>query len=156
MLENSIGKLYYVPVTATCEFKFITKENRGIIDKIDRYIINENATIIFWKDGRKTISKVDKEDIFNKEIGFMLAVYKYLGLYEVKTKWSKTELKKQLECVKTDKLYDFLFIEFNKYTFKDTNKAKRYLNELKVENHKQKKEKNKEYRITKEGLIEVI
>lgn len=114
------------------------KEDRGVLDKIDRYIINENATIIFWKDGNKTISRVDVEDVFNKEIGFMLAVYKYLALYSIKTVWSKTELKKELECVKTDKLYDFLFITFNKFTFKDTNKTKRYLSELKVEKSKKK------------------
>lgn len=113
-------------------------ENKGVLDKIDRYIINENATIIFWKDGIKTISKVDTEDTFNKEIGFMLAVYKYLGLYHIQTRCSKTELKRQLECIKQEKLYDFLFIEFNKYTFKDTNKSRKYLSELKVENANKK------------------
>lgn len=113
-------------------------EDRGILEKIERYIINENATIIFWKDGNKTISRVDAEDVFNKEIGFMLAIYKYLSLYCEGESWSKTELKKELECIKTDKLYDFLFITFNKFTFKDTNKAKRYLSELKVEKSKKK------------------
>lgn len=119
-----------------------TKEDRGVLDKIDRYIINKNATIIFWKDGNKTISRVDVEDVFNKEIGFMLAVYKYLGPYGVKTKWSKSELKKELDCIKAEKMYDYLFINFNKYTFKDTNKAKRYLSELKVEKSKKKSRTN--------------
>lgn len=114
------------------------KEFRGIIDIIDRYIINKHATIIFWKDGNKTISKVDSEDTFNKEIGFMLAVYKYLCLYYKNPVLSKTELKKQLECIKEDQLYNFLFIIFNKYTFEDTVKSKRYLNELKLEKKKQK------------------
>lgn len=118
------------------------KEDIGVLDKIDRYIINENATIIFWKDGNKTISKVDTEDVFNKEIGFMLAVYKYLALFATDPIWSKTEIKKSLDCIKTDRLYDFLFITFNKFTFKDTNKSKRYLSELKIEKGKKKAKRN--------------
>lgn len=118
-----------------------SKEDRGVLEKMDRYIINENATIIFWKDGTKTISRVDAEDTFDKEIGFMIAVYKYLGANYTTPRWSKTELRKQLNCVKGSKLYDFLFINFNKYSFQDTNKAKKFLSELKVEKTKKKEEK---------------
>lgn len=113
------------------------EERRGLIDKIDRYIINENATIIFWKSGDKTISRVDPEDKFDKEIGFMLAVYKYIRLYE--DKYSKNELKKDLQCIKDSKLYDYLFIMFNKHTFEDTLKSRRYLEELVVDTKTKKK-----------------
>lgn len=48
------------------------------IDKlgdIDKYIINENATIIYWKDGDKTIVKRKADDSFNKQLAFLTAYF---------------------------------------------------------------------------------
>lgn len=96
------------------------------IDRIERYIINDKAVIIFWKDGEKTVSKVNGDDKFDKEIGFMISFYKYLN-----TSLSKNEVRKISECIKDDKLKDYLFIVFNRYTYKNTIKAKKYLASLK-------------------------
>ena len=98
------------------------------IDKMERYIINNKAVIIFWKDGNKTIAKVDEKDKFDKEIGFTLAFNKYLNRYS-----SKTEMKKIYDCISNDKFKEYLFILFNRFTFKDTNKARKYLENLKEE-----------------------
>ena len=43
---------------------------------IDRVIFNDPATIVFWKDGTKTIVKCHPEDTFDEEIGFMCCYLK--------------------------------------------------------------------------------
>lgn len=101
------------------------------ISEVQRYIINEKAVIIFWKDGEKTIAKVDVNDKFDKELGFMLAFHKYLNRHN-----SKNEMKKLYDCMKDDKFKDYLFIIFNRFTFKDTVKARKYLANLKKEGNK--------------------
>lgn len=42
---------------------------------LDRYIINENATILFWSDGTKTMVKRRPEDTFNKQLAFLTAYF---------------------------------------------------------------------------------
>lgn len=56
-----------------------------------KYIINNNATILFWNDGSKTIVKRAKEDEYNKILGFLWAYFqKTSGL-------SKTKVNKYLK-----------------------------------------------------------
>lgn len=43
---------------------------------IDRVIFNDPATIVFWKDGTKTVVKCHPEDNFDEEIGFMCCYLK--------------------------------------------------------------------------------
>lgn len=43
---------------------------------IDRVIFNDPATIVFWKDGAKTVVKCHPEDTFDEEIGFMCCYLK--------------------------------------------------------------------------------
>lgn len=102
------------------------------INEIDRYIVNNKAVIIFWKDGNKTIAKVDEKDEFDKEIGFMIAFNKGLNFYHSNRKISKTELKKIYECISNDKFKQYLFLLFNRFTFQDTIKSKKYLEGLEV------------------------
>ncbi len=45
---------------------------------IDRVIFNDPATIIKWKDGTKTIVKCRQGDTYNREVGFMMCIIKYL------------------------------------------------------------------------------
>ena len=40
-----------------------------------RYIINKGATILFWKDGTKTIVKKSKDDKYDKRLGFLTAYF---------------------------------------------------------------------------------
>ena len=46
-----------------------------------RYIINKNATILFWNDNTKTIVKRSKEDEHNPRLAFLTAYFqKHSGL----------------------------------------------------------------------------
>ena len=96
--------------------------------EIDKYIINENATILFWNDGTKTISKRHKEDKFDKEIGFLFAYFykKYNG--------SNASRKRVIDSIDYKKIKTFLF-EFyvNDIGEDDYSKARRYLANLKVD-----------------------
>ena len=51
----------------------ITFENNNKLPK--RYIINKNATILFWDDGTKTIVKLSKDDKYDKRLGFLTAYF---------------------------------------------------------------------------------
>lgn len=96
--------------------------------EIERYIINENATIIFWTDGTKTISKRNKEDKFDKEIGFLLAYY-----YK-KCGYSHNARKRILDSIDYNKIKTFLFEFYVKDTRKTYSQARSYLKNLKVDN----------------------
>ena len=43
---------------------------------IKKIVYNPPATIVFWNDGTKTVSKCESGDIYTKEMGFMLCVLK--------------------------------------------------------------------------------
>lgn len=50
-----------------------------------KYIINENATILYWQNGEKTIVKKCKEDEFNARLGFLTAFFQhYSGMSKTK------------------------------------------------------------------------
>ena len=98
----------------------------GYKAEIERYIINENATILFWDDNTKTISKRHKEDEFDKELGFLLAYYyKRCGL-------SNNARKKVLDCIDYKNLKTFLFWMYVKEEKTTPEKARKYLASLKV------------------------
>lgn len=49
------------------------------------YIINDGATILFWKDGTKTIVKRSKNETFDKRLGFLTAYFqKHCGMSKTK------------------------------------------------------------------------
>ena len=101
------------------------------INKINRYIINKHATIIFWKDGTKSISKLNACDDFDKEIGVMLAWFKkYCKVKGI----SNNDYKRLMGCLNETSMKDYLFIIFNNETFKDAEKSRKYLYSLKLEN----------------------
>lgn len=63
---------------------------------IDRVIFNNPATIVWWKDGTKTVVKCQDGDSFNKELGLAMAIVKKCcgnqGNYnDVFEKWCYTE-----------------------------------------------------------------
>lgn len=69
----------------------------AIADKVstlDRYIINERATILFWKDGDKTIVKRAKDEKYDKRLGFLYGYFqKTSGLTRTKANKFISELK---------------------------------------------------------------
>lgn len=62
----------------------------------EKYIINRNATILFWKDGTKTIIKKTSADEYNKKLAFLIAYFqKNSGL-------SKSQANKYLDNLKDE------------------------------------------------------
>lgn len=112
-----MGETIYKPFT----YSFIATMK---ID-IRKYIINKDATIIFWNDGTKTISKRHKDDEFDKELGFLFAYYyKKCGL-------SNASRKRVIESIDYKHIKTFLFEMFVKYSDYTPEKARKYLKELK-------------------------
>lgn len=73
-------------------FEEMSKYQYHKLPKIDKVIFNDPATIIFWKDGTKTVVKCHDRDYFDKEKGFAMAcLKKVLGncghYYEEVKKW---------------------------------------------------------------------
>lgn len=60
----------------------ITFQTISSLERIpERYIINKGATILFWKDGSKTIVKKSKDDKYDKRLGFLTAYFqKHSGM----------------------------------------------------------------------------
>jgi hypothetical protein len=54
----------------------IKKERNNNMPKIKEVIFNNPATIIYWRDGTKTVVKCQPEDTYDKEKGFMAAYMK--------------------------------------------------------------------------------
>ena len=72
--------------------------------KIKKVIFNNPATIVFWKDGTKTVVKCGKNDIYDKEKGLALCIAKKLygnkyRWYDIFKKWIP-ELKEEKKDVK--------------------------------------------------------
>lgn len=56
--------------------------NTGVkkCDPIARVIFNDPATIVYWKDGSKTVVKCGDNDVYDREKGLAMAIAKkYLG-----------------------------------------------------------------------------
>ena len=47
-------------------------------DEIEKVTFNDPATIVFWKDGTKTVSKCHKGDTYNKETGLAMCIIRKL------------------------------------------------------------------------------
>ena len=79
-----IGGDRYATITARVDLDDHNKEQtNGILPK--KYIINNNATILFWNDGTKTVVKRSAEDEYNKILGFLWAYFqKASGLSKTK------------------------------------------------------------------------
>ena len=90
----------FIPIETYLEFAhslFDTINEAEVLSKppeIENVIFNDPATIVFWKDGTKTIVKCrkDKGDVFSKETGLAMAIVKKLygnkGKYnDILKKW---------------------------------------------------------------------
>ena len=79
------------------EALFGTNSQESDDDKLpERYIINDGTTILFWKDGSKTIVKRSDNDDFDPIKGFLWAYFqKHCGL-------SKTKANKYLWKIQDD------------------------------------------------------
>lgn len=76
---------------------YIEKSKKTKFDLPERYIINENATILFWKNGEKTIVKRASDDEFNPRLAFLTAFFqRYCGM-------SKNKANKYLANLQVEK-----------------------------------------------------
>lgn len=73
--------------------KIQKEKNKAIYDSmIQRVIFNPPATIVFWRDGSKTVVKCGEHDIFDPEKGLAMAISKRAfgdnrDYYEIFAKW---------------------------------------------------------------------
>lgn len=73
--------------------KIQKEKNKAIYDSmIQQVIFNPPATIVFWRDGSKTVVKCGENDIFDPEKGLAMAISKRAfgdnrDYYEVFAKW---------------------------------------------------------------------
>lgn len=73
--------------------RILKEKNKSIYDSmIQRVIFNPPATIVFWRDGSKTVVKCGEHDIFDPEKGLAMAISKRAfgdnrDYYEVFAKW---------------------------------------------------------------------
>ena len=47
-------------------------------NEIEKVMFNDPATIVFWKDGTKTVSKCKNGDTYNKETGLAMCIIRKL------------------------------------------------------------------------------
>lgn len=73
--------------------KIQKEKNKAIYDSmIQQVIFNPPATIVFWRDGSKTVVKCGENDIFDPEKGLAMAISKRAfgdnrNYYEIFAKW---------------------------------------------------------------------
>ncbi len=70
--------------------------------EIEKVIFNDPATIVFWKDGSKTVTKCGERDIYDPEKGLAMCFAKKLlgnegNYYNVFTKWLPKEEENYVE-----------------------------------------------------------
>ena len=87
--------------------------DKNAIPEIKELVFNNPATIIFWKDGTKTIVKTQNGSPFDKEKGFCMAVVKKLfgnegNYYNIVDKWinKKAKVYDDSSKKKSNKTYD--------------------------------------------------
>lgn len=71
-------------------------DEKIIKPQIERVIFNDPATIVFWKDGAKTVVKAQDDDVFDAEKGLAMAICKKIfgndsGYYNEFKKWLPEE-----------------------------------------------------------------
>ncbi len=108
-IQNMKGDLRLMPVgEMNAAIKYLTwddahtrklydkiqkEKNKAIYDSmIQQVIFNPPATIVFWRDGSKTVVKCGENDIFDPEKGLAMAISKRAfgdnrDYYEVFAKW---------------------------------------------------------------------
>lgn len=64
-----------------CLYRFTPHVQNPLMEKsvkptIERVVFNDPATIVFWKDGTKTVVKCSKGDTFSKESGIAMCFMK--------------------------------------------------------------------------------
>lgn len=148
LLNDNMFGMFYIGTDGHSVFPNVFKDllvNYKKINLPERYILNENACICFWKDGTKTVSIKHKEDIFDKEFGFLMCCFQHYN-----AKLSRNKRKKILSWIKQEYIKEYLFDMFVEKNEMTINEAKAYLRNLKVEKSKNNSTSNKKVEHIKE------
>ena len=82
----------------------LTLQKEKKVDLPERYIINENATILFWQNGEKTVVKRAKDDEYDPVKGFLWAFFQhYCGMSKNKANKYLAGLEVEQPKVKVNK-----------------------------------------------------
>ena len=77
--DNTIETMLFGAPKFTVEsIQLLPKDqlNETVVNEVEKVIFNPPATIVLFKDGTKVVVKTTKEDIFQPEIGFAMAMMK--------------------------------------------------------------------------------
>lgn len=75
---------HYTYFVRECDIVLVNGSRSVLVD-LERYIIKEDACIVFWKDGSKTVVKKMADAEHNKELAFLTAYFqKHSGLSKTK------------------------------------------------------------------------
>lgn len=120
------------------------KKQNNKIELPERYIINDGATILFWKDGSKTVVKRAEDDEFNPRLAFLTAFFQhYCGM-------SKNKANKYLASLQVEQKPEPKVERVEEKTKKNTPKFK--VGDKVIGN----KMADSQYSITKEGWIGTV
>lgn len=77
---SGYGDNHYTDNELTLTLENWVKLDDGYIidgkENIEKVIFNDPATIVFWKDGTKTVVKCQDDDVYDKEKGLAMCVAK--------------------------------------------------------------------------------
>lgn len=101
-----LNKRPYTPSTNSSKFSLDIRDD--IKDDIKDVIFNDPATIILWKDGTKTVVKVQEGETFDEEKGLAMAISKRVlgdkgNFNEVFKKYVKNEPEKKEETAEDNR-----------------------------------------------------
>lgn len=91
------------------EISLLKKDNSVLKEMLEekipeRYIVNKNASILFWKNGEKTIVKKCEDDDFNARLGFLTAFFqRHCGMSKNKANKYLANIEENIEEVKDGK-----------------------------------------------------
>ena len=93
-LEAHDNSLDLMSISSNCALNLSTEPS--IHFAIEKVIFNDPATIVLWKDGSKTVVKVQDGDTFDKEKGLAMALLKKLlgnngSYYKEIKRWTEDE-----------------------------------------------------------------
>ena len=93
-LESHDNSLDLMSISSNCTLNLSTEPS--VHFAIEKVIFNDPATIVLWKDGSKTIVKVQDGDTFDKEKGLAMALLKKLlgnngSYYKEIKRWTEDE-----------------------------------------------------------------
>ena len=85
-LRNKVKRSIRVPNDVFCVVVDGSRPNKttkpqrknAILSKVDKVLFQDRATVVFWKDGTKTVVKCSDEETFDPEKGLAMAILKKL------------------------------------------------------------------------------